>query len=232
MTRLLTAIASAIIFCSCQSITGSGNVTTQTRNLNHFDGVKTSGSIDIEVTNDESQLVKVEADDNILPYIITKVEDGLLDVHFKPHYFYNNVNVKVYVSAPSLKRLLVSGSGSITLKNTLKDDGHIETKVSGSGDIKAFVDAPVVTAAIGGSGTITLEGKTKDFTCNIAGSGDIKCRKLLSEITTVSIVGSGTAHVFASVRLDAKVTGSGDVFYSGNPPSRQISGHGSLQEEK
>ena len=45
---------------------------TQTRNLNQFDGVRASGSIDIEVMNDQSQSVKVEADDNILPYVITK----------------------------------------------------------------------------------------------------------------------------------------------------------------
>ena len=71
-------------FCSCQSISGSGNIVTQTKNLNQFDGVRASGSIDIEVMNDQTQLVKVEADDNIMPYIITKVEDGMLDVHLKP----------------------------------------------------------------------------------------------------------------------------------------------------
>ncbi len=70
MTRLLTAISCAIIFCSCESITGSGNIITQTRHVNQFDGVKASGSINIEIMNDEKQLVKVEADDNILPYII------------------------------------------------------------------------------------------------------------------------------------------------------------------
>lgn len=234
MTRLLTAFLSAIIFCSCQSITGSGNITTQTRNLNHFEGVKTSGSIDIEVMNDESQLVKVEADDNILPYVITRVEDGLLDVHFKSHYSYNNANVKVYVSAPSLKKILVSGSGSITSKDTLKDADQIELKVSGSGDINAFVDAQSIIADIGGSGTITLRGRTKDFNCSISGSGDLKCKNLLSENTTASVGGSGTAHVFASVHLVAKVTGSGDIYYSGNPPSPEThtSGSGSIQPEK
>lgn len=234
MTRLLTTFLSAIIFCSCQSITGSGNITTQTRNLNHFEGVKTSGSIDIEVMNDESQLVKVEADDNILPYIITRVEDGLLDVHFKSNYSYNNVHVKVYVSAPSLKKILVSGSGSITSKDTLANAEQIEFKVSGSGDATAIVDAPSINAEIGGSGTITLSGKTKDFNCSITGSGDLKCKKLLSENTTADITGSGTAHVFASVHLLAKITGSGDIYYSGNPPSpeKHTSGSGSIQPEK
>ena len=50
----------------------------------------------------------------------------------------------------------------------------------------------------------------------------MKCNKLLSENTTAGITGSGTAHVFASVHLVAKVTGSGDIYYSGNPPSPEI----------
>ncbi|MEJ7674068.1 MAG: head GIN domain-containing protein [Chitinophagaceae bacterium] len=233
MNRLLTAILSAIILCSCHSITGSGNIVTQTRNLNQFEGVKTSGSIDIEVMNDERQFVKIEADDNIVPYIITKVEDGMLDVHLKSRLMYHNINAKVYVSAPSLTRLIVSGSGSTISKGTLTDADKIEIKVSGSGGIDANIDAPSIVADVSGSGTINLRGRTKDFNSSISGSGDIKCNKLLSENTTVSVTGSGTAHVFASVHLLAKVTGSGDIYYSGNPPSPEIrkTGSGSVKSE-
>ena len=234
MKSLIFVIASAVIFSSCESISGSGNIVTQTRNLNQFDGVRASGSLDIEVMNDQTQLVKVEADDNIMPYIITKVEDGMLDVHLKPNFMYHTINAKVYVSAPSLTKLTVAGSGSITSKDTLANAEQIECKVSGSGDINAVLEAPSIKATIGGSGTITLAGKTKDFTCNITGSGDLKCNNLLSENTTVGVTGSGTAHVYASVHLIAKVTGSGDIYYSGHPSSPEIrkTGSGSVQAEK
>jgi hypothetical protein len=224
MTRILTAILSAIIFCSCQSISGSGNIITQNRNVSQFDGVRASGSIDIEVVNDQTHSIRVEADDNIMPYIITKVEDGILDVHLKPNFMYHNINAKVYVTAPSLTKLTVSGSGSITAKDTLANAAQIDFKVSGSGDVTAIVDAPSINAEIGGSGTITLSGKTKDF---------IKCKNLLSENTTAGITGSGTAHVFASVHLLAKVTGSGDIYYSGQP-SVEIhkTGSGTIEAEK
>jgi hypothetical protein len=233
MTRLLTAIASAIIFCSCQSITGSGNIITQARHVNQFGGVKTSSSIDIEVMNDANHLVKVEGDDNVLPYVITTVEDGLLTVGYKSNMSFTDTHVKVYVSAPVLSRLIVSGSGTINSKDTLMDNDHIEFRVSGSGDINALVDAPSIGAEISGSGTIALQGRTKSFTCSIGGSGDINCRKLLSENTTAGITGSGTAHVFASVHLLAKTTGSGDIFYSGSPAVEiQRTGSGSVEAEK
>jgi len=234
MTRLLTAIACAVIFCSCEQITGSGNIITQTRHVNQFHEVKASGSVDIEVKNDADQSVRVEADDNILPHVITETRNGMLDVHLEHNISYRNITVKVYVSAASVTRLIVSGSGTITSAGTLKDDRQIETHVSGSGDIKASVDAPAIKADVSGSGVLTLQGRTRDLNCNISGSGDLRCRDLLSENTNVSVSGSGTAHVFSSVHLVAKVSGSGDIYYSGNPASPDIhrSGSGSVQPER
>ena len=233
MKRILIPFLSAIIFCSCQSISGSGNIVTETRSLHQFNGVRTSGSIDVEVMNDPTQLVKIEADDNIMQYVITKVQDGMLDVQLKPNFNYREINAKVYVSAASLTKLAVAGSGSITSKDTLVNADEIEFKVSGSGDIIAVADAPAIKASIGGSGTINLHGRTKDFNCSITGSGDFKCSNLLSEKTTASITGSGTAHVFVSVHLLAKVTGSGDIYYAGHPAVEiHKTGSGTIEAEK
>ena len=233
MSRILLTMALLIIFCSCHRITGSGNIITQERHLAEFEGIKASGSIDVEIISGQSQLVKVEADDNILPYIITKIEDGLLEVHLKSGFSYNDLNAKVYVISQSLQKLIVSGSCNLTTKDTVKNDTKIETKLSGSGDIIALVDAPFISAVITGSGSITLAGRTKDFNSNIVGSGDIKCNKLLSENTTATITGSGTARVFASVHLIAKLTGSGDIYYSGNPVVEiHKTGSGTVKAEK
>lgn len=201
--------------------------------MNNFDGVKTSGSIDVELKNGTSTLVEVEGDDNVIPYVITKVENGLLDVYYKPGSSFNNVQVKVYVTAPSFSKILVKGSGSIVSKDNLKGTNTIEMKVSGSGDIIAILDAPAVKADIAGSGSINLEGRTRNLNCSISGSGDLKGQKLLSENTSVNVSGSGNAHIFASVALKAKISGSGDIYYGGNPPSPEIqkSGSGSVQPE-
>ena len=133
-----------------------------------------------------------------------------------------------------LNKLFISGSGDIISRNTIKDADIIEMKVSGSGDINISADAPSIKATISGSGTITSSGRTKDFAGTITGSGDLKCKNLLSENASVTITGSGTAHVYASVHLVAKVTGSGDIFYSGNPGSPDIrkTGSGTIQAEK
>jgi hypothetical protein len=228
MPRILTAIICAFVFCSCHSISGSGKIITQTKEVDQFDAVRSSGSIDVEVKNDKVSKVTLEADDNIMQYILLVVQDGTLDIRLKPNRMYNNIHAKVYVTAPVFTRLTVSGSGSITADETLKDNEQIDFRISGSGDIDAMVDAPSVNADISGSGTIKLQGRTREFKSSITGSGDIKAKDLMSENTTVKITGSGTAHVYASVELISRITGSGDVYYSGKP----LNITGKVQQER
>ena len=234
MYKYLIFILSTALFCSCDNIHGSGHIQTEKRTVDRFDGVQASGSMDIEVTNGDNVSVEVEADDNALQYIVTEVEGGLLDVYFKPNMSFSNVHAKIYVTAPGLKRLFVKGSGNITSKNGIQNNSSITTRISGSGDITATVNAPDVKAEISGSGNLSLQGRCKNFEGSISGSGDLKCSDLLSENVEVSIFGSGNAHVYASVRLKASTTGSGDIYYRGNPSSPEISktGSGNVTAEK
>jgi hypothetical protein len=136
------------------------------------------------------------------------------------------------VIATEIKKLYVSGSGNMSVANTLKTDDKINIRVTGSGNVTALVDAPDIEASVSGSGNITIKGSCKDLEAKGSGSGDIKAAELRSENAEVALTGSGTASVYASVSLDAKVSGSGSVFYSGNPKEQQIkkSGSGSVQK--
>jgi len=178
--------------------------------------------------------VSVEDDDNLLQYLVTEVRNGALVIEYKDGYSINDDHAKVYVTAPSLEKLIVAGSGNITTQGELKNSRRIEMNVYGSGNIKAQLDAPVTDIAVSGSGNISITGHTKDFTCSVSGSGDVNCGGLESENAKVTIAGSGNAHVFASVHLSATIAGSGDIFYRGNPasPDIHVTGSGTVQPEK
>lgn len=234
MKHFLVIAVLANLFCACNGISGSGNIQSEKRSINQFEGVQTNGSIDVEIRNGDSQGVEVEADDNILPYIVTDVKRGVLEVHYKSGMFFNNTHAKVYVTASSLKKLYANGSADISAKDGIKDDDLIDIRVSGSGNIIALVNAPSIKASISGSGNLVLQGRTKNFDCTVSGSGDAKCWDLLSENTTISVHGSGNAHVYASVSLKATASGSGDIRYRGNPQTPEIhtSGSGSVNADK
>ena len=234
MNRIINFALILLLFSSCRGITGSGHIIIEERNPGQFTGIHSAGSIDVEIKKGPEQMVKIEGDDNILQYVITTTEKGILTVNYKSNISFMNVHVKVYVTSPTLNKIYVSGSAGIVAKDTLFDPSLIDLNIGGSGEIKAIVKSPSIVADVSGSGSLTLSGLTKNFNANVSGSGDIKCHELMSENTVVKVEGSGSAHVYASVAIDADVSGSGDIFYRGNPGSPKISksGSGSVQAEK
>src|SRR5664279_2052805 len=118
--KTLLLVATASIFMSAcnifngEWITGNGNIRTEKRSTGNFTGVKTSGSIDVEISSGDTYAVSAEDDDNVLPYIVTEVREGVLNVHYKEGTSIQSDHAKVYVTAPSLDKVSVSGSGNIT----------------------------------------------------------------------------------------------------------------------
>lgn len=232
MKFIVVLLSSMMIFSSCSMITGSGRIVSDQRNLESFTEIESAGSLQIEVTQGSSQKVEVEADDNVIAHIETKVKSGRLFVGLE-NGSYTNINVTIHVTMPVVEKLIVSGSGDIKTEGTLVNNESISLITRGSGSITAHVESPVVNAEIQGSGGLTATGRTKNFNLKNSGSGSAKCSKLLSENTKVENDGSGSSHVFASVSLDAELDGSGDVAYSGSPVTKHVNddGSGSVREE-
>jgi len=227
----LFSLLAAIVFSSCRfvenrRIKGDGNVTTAQRSITGFAGVETRGFIDIEVSQGDYK-VTVEADQNMIPYILTDIHDGNLVVSLKDDFnSYSFTSAKVIISAPALHVFHTSGSGNITGRGKITDTNKMELGIGGSGNVDLDINSPSVNAEIGGSGNMTLRGETKEFVSKTNGSGNTEAYDLKSETVKVSIYGSGNTNVFASVKLTAEIFGSGNVNYKGNPQINSSS-HGS-----
>jgi len=212
-------------------VRGNGNVRSEQRSLSGFQAVQSNGDFDVYVsTGPES--VKIEGEDNLLQYVETSVEGGMLKINTKAGYWLNTERgVKVYVSAPQYSRIESNGAGDIIGQTKITGSSKLELEVNGSADIKADVDAPEVSAHLRGSGDATLSGETKTFSGEILGSGNIKALDLKSEETNVKIVGSGDADVYSSVKLEVSVAGSGDVRYKGGAQvNSHIAGSGGVHK--
>ncbi len=73
------------------------------------------------------------------------------------------------------------------------------------------------TSTLTGSGEIELWGIAQVGDLNISGSGKIKALHLEQDECSASITGSGDMYVFVYDYLDVNITGSGNIFYRGNP---------------
>jgi hypothetical protein len=228
----LILLTLTLFSCDGQRIKGSGHTTTVNRKLGSYHSIELKGSMDVFLTQGPAQDAVIEADDNIIQYL-ELIEDGdKLIIKQKNHIsFSGSNNIKIRLTAPNVKSLNLSGSGTIKLVNTLDNQEAVALGLSGSGNIEGAVHAPEVSASIAGSGNIDVTGETRDLKVNIAGSGNFQGKSLMTETANVSIAGSGDADVHASVKLSAKVVGSGDINYSGNPEvSSQKMGSGDVRK--
>jgi hypothetical protein len=230
------ALIAGLLLASCRFVTGkrirgNGNVRTEQRTPGNFRSVASHGSFTVYISSGPQSL-KIEAEDNLLPYIETYVDGSTLHIDTKDNFWLRpSREVRVYVSSPDFESIHSFGSGDIIGQSKITDSSHLKLGVSGSADIKMDVDAPDVDAEINGSGDIDLKGETKTFNGEIHGSGNVRAMDLKSEDATIRIYGSGDADLFASMKLDVHVGGSGDVRYKGNPQvSSNIAGSGSVKK--
>jgi hypothetical protein len=229
-------IGTLVFFSSCRFVTGerirgNGHVKTETRSPGNFKSVASHGSFDVFISSGE-QAVKIEAEDNLLPYIETYVEGYTLHVETKDNYWLRpGRKVKIFVSSPDYESIRSYGSGDIIGESKITNSSKLELGVNGSANIKMDINAPEINTETNGSGDIFLKGETKSFEGEIHGSGNIKALDLRSNDATIKIYGSGDADVFVNGKLDVHVAGSGDVNYKGNAQiSSSIAGSGRVKK--
>ena len=234
---LLPIVALAIIISSCnlvggERIRGNGNMKTETRNISPFDGVSLSGNTDLYVKQDSVFSVRVEADENLMEYIITELDGSTLKIRSKDGAnLKSSRSIKVYVSAPSFNYFKATEACDIFSENKITSSAAIAIDISGASDVKMELMAPKVEADLSGAGSLTLSGQTKDFKVDGSGSSDINCFDLQTENSVLELSGAGNADVFASVKLDVRVSGAADIKYKGNATvTQKISGAGSVKK--
>ncbi len=233
MKKLLLILFTFISICSFaqwEKITGNGNVKKETREVSGFTGVALSGNMNVQLAYGTSNSITVEGDENLLPYIETKVEDGVLGIRTKNRKeLKTKSKLMVYVSVTKITELKVSGSGKITGNGDFSNDGKTIISVSGSGSINVGMNSFNETdIAVSGSGNVTLKGKsTNNIDATISGSGNIDCSDVSCNDVFANVSGSGNIKVYANKSIDAKVSGSGNIYYKGSATNINLKSSGS-----
>ena len=218
-----------------KTIEGNGNMTTVNRSTSDYDEIDLTGSMDIQLVSGTEGKLRIEAEENLLEYIVAESEGGKLKVAVKKGFNLEpsgNNGIKIIVPFRDLSEVSLTGSGDIYSSEVIAAD-NFATAVTGSGDIKLPVRAKNAAASITGSGDIELSGSANDFNCKVTGSGDIQAFDFKCERVDAVVIGSGDIHVYATEELRAKVPGSGDIVYKGNPQKEDFKtlGVGSITKQ-
>ncbi|MBF4490911.1 DUF2807 domain-containing protein [Flavobacterium sp. JLP] len=215
-------------------ITGNGKVTTDTRTTSEYDAIKISGSFDVDLVAGKEGKIILKGEENILDAIIVEVEENTLKIYVKKNTnIRSSIGKKVQVTVPfdKISELSLAGSGDIQSKSTIKNDKFL-AKLSGSGNFDLAIDSSSLELNLSGSGNVHLKGNASNFTTKLSGSGDIDASDLKSKNVDVNVSGSGNSKVNCNESLTARVSGSGDIKYTGNPEKRdvKVSGSGNISK--
>lgn len=220
MKNLVYALLILLVSVSCKmnynkTVKGNGNMTSENRSFTDLSRIKIRGGINVEVVPGTSSL-KVEADENLLRYIETKEENGWILIKTKDRTnLKSNHPIKVYISTDRIRDINIAGSGYVKGDGKFSGSDRLNIEVAGSGDVQLTVNTPAVNVDLRGSGSVSLSGETRNANIDIAGSGDYQAADLFTENTKIDIKGSGDARIHADNTIDAKILGSGSVYYRG-----------------
>ena len=191
-------------------VRGNGNVTKESRNVGNFTSIKLTCSADLYITQG-SAAVTVETDENIVEMIKTEVSDDVLYIGVKGRGFRSVEKLRVYITAPSLEKLMNSGSGDIYFDGVFNTN-DLYININGSGDLEADLKATNVEIKINGSGDTEISGIMGMFKATVSGSGDIDAENLRLEECYIKNSGSGDISLEGKTNvLTVNQNGSGDL---------------------
>lgn len=218
-------------------VNGNGSIVSEEFLLDNFNSVVSKTVVDIEIIQGEEQKVLVEGHENMIHELWLRVSNGRLDIDL-PEGCYNNFELKVYITVPEVKNLIiestgnilvgqfvdlqslylrVDGTGDIISDGTIGVDGQLQIEVESTGIVNLDVTANEVETYIDGTGNVTLNGSCKSQFIESKSTGIYRAYDFDSEECRVFSNGVGDVHVYVTKTLNVTINSVGSVYYKGNP---------------
>jgi len=245
---IIIALLIGLGISSCKKsmfINGNKNVTTQIRQLDSFTKLANNGSFEVNIIKDTTSYVIVEAESNIIPHILTMIENGALIIDSQEN-LNTHRSMKLEVHTPDLESVQINGSGDIDFEtfssesfsavvdgsgsmngSAICTDAYL--KIEGSGSLIIGLQTEELDASIHGSGNIHVAGQGVNSKMGIYGSGSIKDYDFVQDNCEVISDGSGNVYTTVNNSLNVKIKGSGSVHFKGDPVVQSlVNGSGSV----
>jgi hypothetical protein len=224
-TKFIVTVLVALLFASCGSnvfngIKGNGNVQTEKRNIaEKFTKISVNRGIEVVVEQSDAVMVEVEADQNLLSHITTKVENGTLVVSSDENIYSAEVEI-VHVKMPVIEGLETTSGSNIKSKGVLKsasDVTNIRVASSSGSEIEANLEFDSINAESTSGSTITLSGKALKIRTATSSGSTINAQSLIANEVAAEATSGSSNDVHAAVKLVAKASSGASIDYSGAP---------------
>lgn len=221
--KIVLAIVCVLFFTSCnqwfnvKSITGSGNITTETRKTTQkFTGIKVSNSLEVVIEQGDNIEVRVEADDNLQKSIFTKVENGVLIISCEYDNFINVSSKKVIVKMPTVETLKASSGSSISNNKSLII-AALTINSSSAATINLKMESDKIKCEASSGSKIYLSGLALQLETTASSGSQIDAKDLAANEIIAKSSSGASISVHPIVNLQATASSGSSITYNKVP---------------
>ena len=231
----ILGLSASEVLASPNRINGSGNLIDRTIPAPDFETVSSACG----VTDDNTDRIRIEADDNLMEYVVVEERQGTLRVALdqgrKGARSVSNAHVTVTVpSNGKIRALKASSASQIVCRTALgADDFSIETSsaakveaavkagkcsldASSASKIVAALDVEECRADASSAAKITLSGKAAQFRANLSSAAKLSADELDAATCSIDTSSGSKASVHCSGTLRANASSGSSIRYSGD----------------
>ena len=234
---LITIISFGFFSCKkdiSDCFTSTGEIITENRSTEDFHLIFLNDNVNLVITHDTVNAVKVEAGENIIGSIKTEFDNGHLIIqntcicNWVRSY---KKDITVYVFTNNLDSLKYESSGNVSCTNTIICDSISIDVWGGAGTIELNLDVKISKLNLHyGTADMIFHGSSPNTYIYNASYGLFHCKDLYATNVYINNRGSNNCYIRAERILEAKIESIGNICYYGNPDTitSNITGDGKL----
>ena len=206
------ALAVAPIAANAQNIKGNGKVKTDVRQVGAFNRVVVQGLVELYLSQESTESVKIESEENLVSLFKTSVSDSTLYV-FVPS-VKKALKLNVTVAYKDLKQIILLNEVTLQSEKVANFD-DIEIICGGASRLNFEFKAAKSTIKVLDNSAVSLRGYSENLTIEAHDETEVNAFDLQSDYCT--IIGSGYAEISinAKKKLGITMSGSSNLYYMG-----------------
>ncbi|MDQ2177737.1 head GIN domain-containing protein [Marinifilum sp. D714] len=222
----LTLIALTMVFSSTVNAQfwgekGNGNVKKQDREIGSFSAISSGSGIDVYLRQGDKESVTVEADENLLDLIVTRIKGDKLVIKTEDP-IRRAKKLNVYVTFVNVNEISVSSGSDLESSHLLKFE-NLDISVSSGADADLELQADDLTCSVSSGADANLSGTANSFYGKASSGSDLRAADLKAKVCRAKASSGGDVTVYASESIEASASSGGDVNYYGEPTKVNVS---------
>lgn len=235
-TAILTAAACLLALPATaqlgKSLTGSGNIASESRKVGSFHAVEAGSAFRVVLQKGAQASVRLETDDNLLPYIETTTNGGVLDISLRGNTSIRNVSRMIaYVTYTNLDLLDLSGAAEAESADVIEAD-KFTIELSGAARVKLPLRARTLAIDASGASKVHVTGQVESLNCDVSGASRVNLMELEVQRVSADLSGASDLQVNVGQSISADVSGIATLAYKGSPRTIEVETSGAGRVRK